>query len=61
MSRSHNERSVPQVRGRRQESNGKRLAHKRMRQMSLDVGIEALKVAGKSVTLDRETRRSGAG
>lgn len=61
MSRSHNERSVSQMRGRRQEGNNKRLAHKRMRQMSLDVGVEALKVAGKSVTLDRETRQSDAG
>lgn len=61
MSRSHNERPASQMRGRRQEGNSKRLAHKRMRQMSLDVGVEALKVAGKSVTLDRETRQSDAG
>ena len=56
MSRNQNERSVPQMRGRQQEACAKNLANKRMRWLALSVSSQVLKIAGKIVMMDRETR-----
>jgi hypothetical protein len=61
MSRTQHERSVPQMRGRQQEACAKRLAHKRMRRLALSASTQSLKIAGKSVMMDRETRQADVG
>lgn len=56
MNRNQNERSVPQMRGRQQEACAKHLANKRIRRLALSVSSQVLKITGKIVIMDRETR-----
>lgn len=58
MSRSRNERSVPQGRGRKGEKKAKRLSHRRARNVTDDTDA---KFAYNSETLDRETRQKDIG
>lgn len=53
MSRSKNETSVPNQRGRKQLLKGKRLSQKRVRKMPLDSDFNTLKRVAKSVQLDK--------
>lgn len=58
MSRSYNERSIPQGRGRRGEMKAKRLSHRRARQ---NEDIYTLKYSTLNVLLDRETKQKDVG
>jgi len=61
MSRSKNERSVPNMRGRHGEMKAKRRSHKIARKLSFDTSNFELNMAYVSVTLDRETKQKDVG
>jgi hypothetical protein len=59
MSRSFNERSIPNQQGRRQEMKTKRHGHKIARRMPLESSRVELKLAYIKLELDRETKQKG--
>ena len=61
MSRSYNERSVPNSRGRRGEMKAKRRTHKKARKLALDADFDQIKNEYVSEMIDRETRQSNVG
>ena len=61
MSRTHNERSVPNARGRKGEKKGKRRGHKRARGIPLNDDLTSVKFTYSGEVLDRETKQKDIG